>query len=177
MKRKKRQVVGFIFTVLFGTLLHFVYKWSGGSPLVGAFSAVNESVWEHLKLIVVPMLLFGAYEYLNYGRKQRNFIPIRVLSILLGITIIVTVFYTYTGIFGSNCTLVDILLFLVAAFAAYRLSAKMLRTEQFSSEGARVFAVIGLLILITCFALFTFNPPHINLFRDPTTGLFGASTK
>ena len=177
MKRKKCQVVGFLFTVLVGTLLHFSYEWSACSPLIGVLSAVNESVWEHLKLIAVPMLIFGAYEYFAYGRKQRNFFPIRVLSILLGITIILTVFYTYSGIIGRNSTFVDMLLFYVAVFAAYRFSAKMLGTDRFSSGSARTFAVIGLLIMIVCFVLFTFSPPRIDLFRDPTTGLFGASTK
>ena len=165
-----------MFTALFGTLLHFVYEWSGGNPLAGLFSAVNESVWEHLKLIAVPMLLFGIYEYFAYGRKQRNFVPIRVLSILLGMALIVTVFYTYSGILGRNCTLIDILLFYAAVFAAYRFSAKLLRTERFSSETARVLAVVGLLILIASFALFTFNPPQLGLFRDPTTGMFGVNT-
>ena len=34
-----------------GTLLHFVYEWSGGSPWAAAVSAVNESTWEHMKIL------------------------------------------------------------------------------------------------------------------------------
>ena len=50
MKRELRrwEIVGFIATGLFGTLLHFVYEWTGGNRVVAAFSAINESTWEHM---------------------------------------------------------------------------------------------------------------------------------
>ncbi|MBC7113294.1 MAG: hypothetical protein H5T34_04655 [Candidatus Methanomethyliales bacterium] len=41
------ELFGIIFIVLLGSSLHFTYELSGENPLVGAFSAVNESVWEH----------------------------------------------------------------------------------------------------------------------------------
>lgn len=44
----------FIFISILGVLLHFTYEWSGDNPAVGLFSAVNESTWEHLKLIFFP---------------------------------------------------------------------------------------------------------------------------
>ena len=62
MKRELRrwEIVGFIATGLFGTLLHFVYEWSGGNRVIAAFSAINESTWEHMKLLFFPALLFTA---------------------------------------------------------------------------------------------------------------------
>ena len=42
------ELAGFLFTGLAGTLLHFVYDWSGDSLWTAAFSAVNESTWEHM---------------------------------------------------------------------------------------------------------------------------------
>ena len=56
-KIKKIQIFSIIFTFILGTLLHFTYKLSGNNQLVGVFSAVNESTWEHLKLVFFPMLL------------------------------------------------------------------------------------------------------------------------
>ena len=44
------ELIGFAFTGAVGTLLHFVYEWTGGDPLIAAFCAVNESTWEHMKL-------------------------------------------------------------------------------------------------------------------------------
>ena len=47
-------IFSIIFTFILGTLLHFTYKWSEENAIVGIFSAVNESTWEHLKLLYFP---------------------------------------------------------------------------------------------------------------------------
>jgi len=177
MKLKKPQIAGFIVTVVIGTALHFAYEWAGENLIVGVFSAVNESVWEHLKLLFVPMLVFGIVEYFLFGRKLENFIPIRFLSILLGMAIIVVGFYTCTVIIGRDFLIADILLFIIAGYAAYRFSYKMLRTEEFSSSFSKGLAIMGLLFLMACFAAFTFAPPHIQLFLDPTSGAYGIAPK
>jgi hypothetical protein len=97
MKLKRWHIVGAIVTLVLGTLLHFTFDWSGGNLFVGLFSAVNESVWEHLKLLAVPILLFAIIEYFAYGRAYDNFIPAKLLSVLAGMLTIVVFFYTYTG--------------------------------------------------------------------------------
>ena len=43
------EVLGLIFVLAAGNLLHFVYEWCGGSPIAGALASVNESTWEHMK--------------------------------------------------------------------------------------------------------------------------------
>ena len=53
------ELAGALFTAAMGTLLHFVYDWSGGWGAAAAFSAVNESTWEHMKLLFFPMFLFS----------------------------------------------------------------------------------------------------------------------
>ena len=177
MKRKKLQTAGFVFTIVAGTLLHFAYEWSGECALVGAFSAVNESVWEHLKMLVVPMLLFGIVEYFIYGKRKENFIPVRFLSILLGMAVIVAVFYTYSGIIGREFFVADILLFVLAVYTAYRFSYRMLQTDKFSSKLSRGLALAGIIVLAVLFVVFTFAPPHIGIFRDPTSGAYGIPKK
>ncbi len=46
-----------------GTLNHFLYFLSGQSPIVALFCPVNESVWEHLKLLYFPFLFVSIWEY------------------------------------------------------------------------------------------------------------------
>ena len=173
MNLKKAQIIGFVFTVLFGTLLHFTYEWSGYNPYFGLFSAVNESTWEHLKLLYVPMLFFGVVEYLTYGKHIKNFIQIRFLSILLGMAIIIVGFYTYTGITGNHYLIIDILLFIAAVFFAYYFSYKLLQTDKFSSRIYKWLAIIGILLLIYFSITFTYSPPHIPLFFDTESGIYG----
>lgn len=177
MKLKKSQIAGFIFTVVFGTALHFVYEWSGENPIVGVIGAANESVWEHLKLLLVPMLIFSIAEYFWYGKKYPNFIQIRFLSILLGMAVTIVAFYTYSGIIGREFLIVDILLFIASVYVAYSFSYKMLQTDKYSSSSSKGLAIIGIFVLLVCVVIFTFSPPHINLFLDPSSGTFGIPLK
>ena len=58
MKIKKLEIIGFFFTIIFGTLSHFFYNWSGKNQIIGYFCPINESTWEHLKMLIVPILLY-----------------------------------------------------------------------------------------------------------------------
>ena len=93
---------GFLFTGLAGCLLHFVYEWSGGAPLAAVFSAVNESVWEHMKLLYVPLFLFSLVQLSLLGRNYPNLLAVRGLSALTGLALIPVLYYTYTGLFGRH---------------------------------------------------------------------------
>lgn len=166
-------IAGILFTIIFGALLHFTYYWSEENPLVAIFSAVNESSWEHLKLLFTPMFLFAILEYFAYGNEFVNFLPVKFLSILLGMFTIIAVFYTYVGITGINYLWSDIAIFILGTIVAYFFSYKMLQTNYFSSTFAMILGFIGLLILLICFIVFTFNPPKIPLFQDPITLDYG----
>ena len=65
MKIKTWQIITVIICLILGTLLHFTYEWSGENPIIALFSAVNESIWEHLKLAFYPMFSIHINE--NFG--------------------------------------------------------------------------------------------------------------
>ena len=174
MKEKNWCLLGFLFTSVFGSLFHFLYDWfpSGFTAVIGA---VNESTWEHMKLAFWPMLLFAVAEFLEYGKRSKSFVPIRVLSILIAVLLIPILFYSYTGAFGKSVTALDILIFYVSVCAAYGFSCRQLRHPQayFGTTWANVVAILILLALLICFLSFTIQPPHIPLFRDPVSGGYG----
>lgn len=114
-----------IISCIQGTALHFVLvaaflgnTWiislflSGQSPIVALFCPVNESVWEHLKLLYFPFLFVSIWEYLSLHPVVLPFFYCRYLGVLLGMFFTVSVFYTYSGILGRNFLILDILLFL-----------------------------------------------------------------
>lgn len=173
MNRKKAQVIGFCVTAVAGTLLHFVYDWSGGAAAVGLVAPVNESVWEHLKLLVMPMLAFAVIEYFSYGRRLRNFWPVRLLSVLIGMGLIIVLYYCWSALAGGSSIAADIAIFLFSVWAAYFSSAGLLGSRTFSSKTARALAAVGLAVLIAAFVVFSYNPPHCELFRDPQTNSYG----
>ncbi|MEG2000547.1 MAG: DUF6512 family protein [Evtepia sp.] len=164
---------GAVFTLILGTLLHFTYAWSGKNTIIGIFSATNESTWEHLKLLVMPILLFGMIEYFVWGRQIQNFIPVKALSILLGMTTIIVLFYTYVGIVGQHFLWADIGTFVVGVIVAYLFSMRFLDTDFCSSLLFVRFGWIGLLIIFASFVWSTFLPPHIALFFDPVSHEYG----
>ena len=59
MNIKKWQIFASIFCLILGTILHFTYEWFNYNVIVGLFSTINESVWEHLKLLFYPMFFIS----------------------------------------------------------------------------------------------------------------------
>ena len=164
-----------LFVILVGSILNFSYDWSGNNVIVAAFSGVNESVWEHLKTFFFPYVLFGLFEYFKLGKMYSNLIACKTAGVLAGMAFIVTAFFTYTGVLGYSVFIVDILLFVLAAALASFTSYRLIVGGSLSGGGARILAIFIILLFASAFVVFTFIPPHINLFSDPLTGKYGIS--
>lgn len=166
------QMGGFVFTAVAGTLLHFLFDWTGGSMVAALFSAVNESIWEHLKLLFYPMAAVAIIEYFFWGKDTGSFWCIKLIGILTGLVLIPVVYYSYTGILGVKADWVNIALFFLAAGLVYWLETRLFRRELTCRIGPGV-AVILLCLLAVVFTVFTFLPPRIPLFADPITATYG----
>lgn len=176
-KLRRWQLLGFLFTSAAGTLLHFLFEWSGELSLVGAVSAVNESVWEHMKLLFIPMFLFALAEASVLGDKFHSFWRAKLAGTLLGLLLIPTLYYTYTGALGWRKVFIDISIFYVAAAAAYLLEAFLLLREPQRLSVLEFPAMLLLVLLALVFLYFTYFPPRLPIFQDPTTLTYGINTK
>lgn len=166
------QWVGFFFVGAAGVLLHFAFDWSGQSIMLAPFSAVNESIWEHMKLLYWPSVLFALAEGRWLGRQYRRFAAAKLCGISLGLVLIPVLFYTYTGISGQMMDCVNISIFFLAAGTAFLTEYRLLR--QHSVPHIPFWLAWGLLGLWgAAFAALTFLPPAIPLFCDPVTGTYG----
>ena len=169
------QIGGFVVTSITGTLLHFLYDWSGQSLLLAPFSAVNESIWEHMKLVFFPTFLFAVYEAKRFPQYTPNFWCVKLLGIGTALLLIPTIYYTYTGALGVYADWFNITIFFLAAAAAFRLETAIL--EKGTAKRACGKVCLALLLLIgLAFALLTFFPIRIPLFEDPVTGLYGIAS-
>ena len=119
-------IIGAVFTIITGTLLHFVYEWSGESLFVGIFSPINESVWEHLKLLFFPMSVWILIGYFIFGKKFKTYIPSAVIGILSGMILIPMWFYTYTVFTGKPILFLDILSFIISVCVAFFITAHLI---------------------------------------------------
>lgn len=166
------QMAGFVFTAVAGTLLHFLFDWTGGNLIVALFSAVNESIWEHLKLLFYPMVAFGLLEYYFWGKDCESFWCIKLIGILVGLVLIPAVYYTYTGILGVKADWFNIAIFFLAAGVVFWIETKLFQNGFECPVNSRVsFAVLCLIAIV--FTVLTFFPPHIPFFEDSITGSYG----
>ena len=171
MKIKTWQIITVIICIILGTLLHFTYEWSGENMIVGLFSAVNKSTWEHLKLAFYPMILMAVIGYFIIGKRSDNYWFAQALGILTAIVFITTFFYTYTGIIGKNFDWLNIILFVGGICIGGYVTYKILISRK--NYNAELISIIFLVILFFSFILYTFNPPQIPFFKDPVTGSYG----
>ena len=168
----KVEIVGTIFIILLGSALHFTYASSGNNPLAGFISAVNESVWEHLKLAYWPALLWMLITIFLLKNEVNNFFFAKAVGAFSMIAFIPAVFYLYTAFTGESIFAIDIASFFAAVIIGQFISYRLFKLKQLPRfTGAIAVATMTLMAII--FTLFTFYPPHLPIFQDSITGRYG----
>jgi hypothetical protein len=145
---------------------------SGFNPVVGAFSAVNESVWEHLKLGFWPAVLYAAIEYRQIRKQTNNFFVAKTVVPYTIIVVVTDIFYSYTSITGESIFLIDITSFFVAVIIGQYISYRLL-TRKKLAKWTKMAALALFILLGILFVVFTFYPPELPPFQDPISGEYG----
>lgn len=169
---KRFGIIGFIFTGIMGVLLHFIYELTDESIIVAPFSAVNESTWEHTKLLFVPLLIFAFIEYRFIGKECESFWCVKLIGTTAGLLTVPVLFYTYKGALGVSADWFNISIFFIAAAVTFLTERAMLK-RKVSCPLPTAVAIGGLFLIALLYLIFTFKPPEIPLFEDPLKGTFG----
>ncbi|HHU23512.1 MAG: DUF6512 family protein [Bacilli bacterium] len=160
----KKEIIANVFMIVLGTLMHFAYQLSNQNPIVGMFVPINESVWEHLKLLFFP----GLFYFLGETFFQKEKLPHQWIAFIFsqfkGLIFIPTSFYTYTGIIGKHFLIIDIVIFVLAVFLSNRLKYRLLKEKRDYPRWTNPFVVMAVLVLIGLFWGFTFFPPALPFF-------------
>lgn len=159
------QTAGFFAASLIGTLFHFTYAFSGQNIMVALFSAVNESVWEHMKLVFFPLILFAILEYWFWGKQQKNFWNVKLLGITLGILLNIVIYYTISGAFGTAPLWVDVSVFYITLAVVFFVETRLFKKE-YKPRLPSTTAVLLIALLAILFAVLTLIPPELPLFTD-----------
>lgn len=165
--KKINCVLAFIVIGAVGTLWHFVYEWSGESPIIGAIAPVNESVWEHLKLLFFPALFYFAVEFFLCKELYENFIPASVIGIFAGMLTITAFFYTYTGVLGFDSPILDVLSYYLGLAVTLMIKSRILKNKSFSSKTAMYISLIFAAATAVLFGVWSFYPPRLGIFIPP----------
>jgi hypothetical protein len=165
------QLIGFAVTSLTGTLLHFLYDWLGEAVWVAPFSAVNESTFEHMKLLFWPLFIFAIIQSFFF-RDRENFWCIKLRGTLFGLILIPVLFYTYNGVIGKSPDWINIAIFFISAAALFIYETVLFNKKNFTCLSSKL-SFILLTVIAILFVTFTFRTPEIGLFEDPITKTFG----
>lgn len=158
--RKKDLFTGIIFIFILGSVFHFLYELSGENIIVGLFCAINESVWEHTKLLLIPTVLwYFLYYNLNKTKLNKNsWFSGMIICLVVSIACMPLMYYFYKGAFGAEHIIIDIFIFLLSA------AAGMYSANIFYKKKKTLPWALMLLLIISVYILFTFWQPNIPLF-------------
>lgn len=165
MKDLKRFcVIGFLVTTILGVISHFVYEWTGGNFLVGLFFPMNESTWEHMKLLFFPMFLFALVAGKKMERQYPCIYNAMFTGILVGLALIPTLFYTYSGILGFFLDWVNIAVYVLSVLVAYIVVYRVSLTCR--NKNPMVLRIV-MYVLLVAFMVFSVYPPKLGIFSAP----------
>ena len=139
--------------------------------LVGIFSNVNESTWEHMKLLFFPTLIFAIIQSFFF-KERKDYWYIKLKGTIFGLVLIPAIFYLFNGIVGKSNDVINIMIFVISVLATYMYEARLFKEENpiymINRNGLIAFLVVAIL-----FAIFTFITPELGIFLDSTTNTYG----
>lgn len=160
MRRRRfiRELAGVLTTLALGALLGGLFRWSGGNRLAAAFSAVNGSTWEHMKVLFFSVFLYTLAQVWALGRRFPNLLAVRAVSVLAGLAALPALYYTCTGAAGRSAPWVYDAAFLLADLGLFWLDGRLLRAGRFPRPWQQVLGLLALWALAFCFVWYTFRP-------------------
>ncbi len=144
-----------------------MYEWTGQNVIVGYFFPINESTWEHLKLLFFPTIIFSILEYNFVKSEIKNYCSSITTSVIAGMISIIVLFYTYTGILGYNVDFINISIYYIALIIMLLIKNKFIVRERLSGKNNNTISLIILFLITLLFILFTYNPPNLAIFKTP----------
>lgn len=149
---KHYTLIGIIFVTMTGTLSHFVYEWSGENPFLALFFPINETTWEHMKLIFFPSIVYAVFMVYKLYFLYPHIIFTLSAGIFVGTFSIPVIFYTYTRILGFHTLFLDIITFLLGVIITFLSTYFFTVSCHFKKQ---VLWIIALLFLTLCFFFFS----------------------
>ena len=169
---KKIIIINSILTFALCFLTHFLYDWLP-NPIFSILFPVNESIWEHMKMIYTTFLLYGLIEYFILKRfdfKPNNYLLSIFLKGVIAIPIYLAIYLPIYYTFGENMIVTFTILFLTILFVNY-IGIKIMQSKEIKYQ--KTISIIGIIIVYLIMGILTYNPPHYDLFFDTEEEKYG----
>lgn len=169
---KKVKIIGVFIIMALSVLCHFLYDWNNNF-IFSVLFPVNESIFEHMKLMATPVFLYGIFEYFYYKKKNiifSNLLLSLCISIILGIIAYLIPYLIIYKFIGHNMIVSISLLFLDYCFIEY-LSYKIINYREI--KYSNYIGITLLFLIYFIFYYFTYYPPLNYLFYDYKNKIYG----
>lgn len=157
--KTKTLIIGLAVVSVLGVLFHFAYDFFKISYLKAVFPS-NESIFEHLKLIIFPTLLFIPIDYFLSKNNRINLLSSYISGIIVACVFMISSYYTYSGIIGFDVAWVNIIIFFISVIIIFIYRYKKIALF----DGAN--SAIAFIILLIIIEIFSFYPTNLGIFEE-----------
>lgn len=172
MNLKKIKIIAIIGIFILTYIFHFVYEWIP-SGITAIFFPVNESIWEHQKLIFTSVIFYGVIDYIlleKFKIKYNNFFTSLFISAFSIIPIFLIIYLPFYYKIGPKMSL-NIIVMLISIIISQIISYYILKSKDFYK--INLISLILIIISYIVFAYLTYNPIKNKLFFDTKDEKYG----
>lgn len=170
-KIKKLKILGIILAFLLAFPLHFLYD-KLPCFITSIIAPVNESIWEHMKILFGGILIAGVIQKIIVKTKKLDINNVCISNFTAALTSIPIFLAMYLPVYnsiGENLTITIIIMF-IAIVIAEIISYLIMKKDDLKLENM---AIIFTIIVYIIFGLLTYFPPQHELFIDPLSLSYG----
>ena len=164
-------IISIILISIIGTLSHFLYDIFKHNKIVGLFTSVNESTWEHIKIALTPTIIWGLIDGYIYGMNPNYFLA-KFVSLISIIILMPLLYYGYKYLFKKDNTIINILIFYIVIICSQYLFYNLISMDKVNYY-IQYISCIGTFITFACYMIFTLMPIKNFLFKDPISNKYG----
>lgn len=175
MNIKTLKIIGTIIACILPFPLHFLYD-AFPNFITSIFLPVNESIWEHMKLLFGSIILSGIIQKIIARIKKEDINNIcfsNFIAALISIPIFLIVFLPVYYSIGENFIVTIIIMFISIMISEF-VSYKLMNEKDYKYENITIFFVFLVYIIFT---ILTYYPIKNDLFIDKETKTYGIAKK
>lgn len=163
----KKIIINSIIIFIISAISHFIYD-IFPNTITSLFFPVNESIFEHLKLVFTSGLIFSLIEFLF--SKEKNFFLKAFLRSILLVIILSIIYIPIYYLIGEKIIITLIILFITILITEYIIT-KISTTENY--DIINIISLIFIIISYVIMTYLTYNPPKQDLFYDHKHNNYG----
>lgn len=176
MTLKKTRIIAVIGIFILNFIFHFAYS-TLPNTLFSIFFPVNESIFEHMKLIFSSAIFYGIIDYFILKKNNlstNNSIFTTLVNALSTIVIFLIIWLPIYYKMGENMIITILILFIAIMFG--QVLSYFILNKEIKFKYLNVVSIISIIIIYIIMAYFTYNPLKVDFFFDPIHEKYGINT-